>query len=840
MKPEEPGKKSEEMAEVRISVRTLVEFLLRSGDLVKGRSALADRGAMQAGSRAHRRIQGRRGASYRAEVPLLEQFDYPGDGDAQDGFLPCPPFRLVIEGRADGIDEKENETVVEEIKGIYQNPDDLEGPVPVHLAQAKCYAAIFGKQNHLDTIRIRMTYCSLEDDTTRSFCSVWNSKELWNWFAALADQYMQWARMKVRWNRIRNRSAAGLEFPFPYRAGQRDMTAAVYQTIRQGRQLFVQAPTGIGKTMSAVFPAVHALSRGMGEKLFYLTAKTVARTVAEEAFAILKNNGLSVRSLTVTAKEKLCVMPEVNCSPESCPRARGHFDRVNEALMDLLLTADDFSRENILAQSGKFSVCPYELQLDLAEFADCVICDYNYVFDPDAKISRYFGETAGKGKALLLVDEAHNLADRGREMYSASLGKEEILAVRRLIAGEKSAQLKKISAALTACNRSMLKLKKTCAASGDAEELFGSRCMRMESIGDLLIPFLNLAGLLEEYLTGKPQADTEEALTEFYFTLRSFLARYEELGDGDRIYAILSGDGRFSVRIACMNPAPRLQKILDKCRSAVFFSATLFPIRYYEELLTTRTDSYRIYIPSPFDRKKRLIAVGGDVSTRYKQRGPAEYMKIAGYIDAVTGTRRGNYLIFFPSYRMMEEVLELFLSGRGMSGEEAENGGDGYRVYDSDDLRVIAQRPGMSEENRGRFLSEFSGGGGTMAAFCVMGGIFAEGIDLAGEKLIGAVIVGTGLPQISAEREILRRYYDENGRDGFDFAYRYPGMNKVLQSAGRVIRTDEDTGVILLLDGRFLQRESLALLPREWNDLVVVDERSVKPCLEDFWKKQDG
>lgn len=829
------GENTEELTKVRISVRTLVEFLLRSGDLAKGKSALADRNAMQAGSRAHRKIQGRRGASYRAEVPLSREFPYPPAGTRiePDPFL---RFVLVIEGRADGIEEQNGIVTIEEIKGIYQNPEELEDPAALHLAQAKCYAAIYGQQHHLETIRIRMTYVSLEDYSTRSFDSAWDGNVLEEWFNGLVGEAMKWACLQVRWERIRNASAEGMEFPFPYRAGQREMTAAVYQTIRKNGQLFVQAPTGIGKTMSAVFPAVHALLRGTGEKLFYLTAKTVARTVAEEAFSILRKRGLSIRSLTVTAKEKICAAGEVNCSPEVCPRAKGHYDRVNDALMDLLLSADDFTRERILTQSEKFCVCPYELEQDLSVFADCVVCDYNYVFDPDAKIGRFFGDTAGKGRAILLVDEAHNLVDRGREMYSASLNRERVLAIRRMISGREDPGLKKIGSALSAVNKVMRKRKKECGTSEKAEQMAGSLCMMTESIGELAIPLMNLAGSLEKYLTGRPASAVEGDLTDFYFTLRSFLNRCEECGDCDRIVDVCHPDGGFTIQILCMNPAPRLQKILDKCRSTVFFSATLFPVRYYERLLTTREDSYRIYIPSPFDRSRRLVAVGSDVSSRYRRRGPAEYGKIAGYIDETVRSRCGNYLVFFPSYTMLEEVLSVFLTRRGMVPE---GGDDGYTRAAAGGLRVIAQRPGMSEMMREQFLDEFSEDDGTMAAFCVMGGIFSEGIDLAGEKLIGAVVVGNGLPQISWDREVLRRFYDETGRNGFDIAYRYPGMNKVLQAAGRVIRTAEDVGVILLLDERFLQNESLALMPREWNDLVVVNQNTLRKTLTDFWKKQD-
>jgi DNA excision repair protein ERCC-2 len=837
MKVEKTDKNTEETTKVRISVRTLVEFLMRSGDLVKGKSALADRNAMQAGSRAHRRLQGRRGASYRAEVPLSREFPYPGDEKCRPEVpMPCPPFTLVIEGRADGVDEKNDTVTIEEIKGIYRNPDELENPEPVHLAQAKCYAAIYGEQNHLDTIRIRMTYVSLEDYKTHAFHSTWDVSELCKWFFDLAAEAIQWARLQVRWERIRNASANGMEFPFPYRKGQKEMTAAVYQTIRRDGQLFVQAPTGIGKTMSALFPAVHALTHGTGEKIFYLTAKTVARTVAEEAFSILRQKGLSIRSLTVTAKEKICAGSEVNCSPDVCPRAKGHFDRVNDALMDLLRSSDDFTRERILAQSEKFCVCPYELQLDLSEFADCVICDYNYVFDPDAKIGRYFGDTAGKGKVVLLIDEAHNLIDRGRDMYSAALSKENVLGIRKILSGRDDPKIKKITAALTAVNKELRKLKKECENRDGTGLLAGSRWELLDSIGKLAVPLMNLAGLTEEFLTGKAAAEAPEELTDFYFSLQSFLNRYDEYGDCDRIVAVCPPGGGFAVRIMCMNPASRLQRILDKCKSTIFFSATLFPIRYYERLLTTKEDSYSIYIPSPFDPSNRLVAVASDVSSRYSRRGPDEYGKIAAYIDDAVSSRSGNYLIFFPSYRMMEEVLSVYLKRKNLPPGSGDEGG--YMTAESAGLRVFAQCPGMTEQMREQFLAEFSENRGTLAAFSVMGGIFAEGIDLTGKKLIGAVIVGNGLPKVSWEREILRRFADENGRNGFDLAYLYPGMNKVLQAAGRVIRTAEDIGVILLLDERFLKRESLALMPREWNDLVVVNQNTVRRHLEDFWKRQ--
>lgn len=835
---------------VKISVRSLVEFLLRKGDLEKGRGGIADKEAMQAGSRVHRKIQGGRGTGYRAEVPLKESFPDPYSSEEDSS---CPPFTLQIEGRADGIEEKEGRTAIEEIKGVFLDVNEMEEPSAVHLAQAKCYAAIYGKQRKLKTIFVRMTYANLENGDTRAFHFTYETDSLRQWFENLAYSYMKWAKLIVLHEGKRNRSVGCLKFPFPYREGQKKMTAAVWQAILKEKQIFVQAPTGTGKTMSSLFPAVQGVGRGMAEKIFYLTSRTIGRTVAEEAFSILRKQGLEFYSLTITAREKICVCDEVNCSPEYCPRAAGHFDRINDALYDILTGDGRFDREEVQKAAEKWNVCPYELQLDLTDFMDGVICDYNYVFDPNAKLGRYFGDSARKGACILLADEAHDLVDRGRDMFSAELHKEEILRIRRMLSKKPGAGTKKITAALSACNQAMRTLKKQCETDADAVRVYEERCLECRDAGNLAAPLMNLDAALEDYLTdagrGRIPSGEEDVLTElqqFFFGVRTFVNCFLEMDPDVMILSKIAPDGGFSVKISCMNPASRLQASLDKCRSVVFFSATLLPIRYYDRLLTTKEDSYRIYLPSPFCPSHRLIAVGRDVSSRFKRRGPKEYGRMVRYIDAVLSGRKGNYIVFFPSYRMMEDVLDVFLECHGLEEDDPEDdiGEDGYLGFESPGLRLIVQTAGMREKNRESFLREFSEESRrTLAAFCVMGGIFAEGIDLTGERLIGAIVVGTGLPQVSAERELVKQYYDRTGENGFDFAYRYPGMNKVLQASGRVIRTETDRGIILLLDERFLQKEYLALLPREWSDLKVTDSDHIAGLIGDFWAQdppQDG
>lgn len=773
---------------IRISVRNLVEFILRSGDLDQRRGGFADREAMAKGSRIHRKIQKQMGGAYQAEVPLFIEKDY---GE----------FVIRVEGRADGILLDSEGVLIDEIKGVYRDIHLMEAPADVHLAQAKCYGVMYGAQQSEETLRIQMTYCSLETEEIRRFQELYSLKELKEWFEHLLNAYYRWARWQYEWKKRRDASMQGLEFPFPYREGQREVVSSVYRTILRGKQLFLQAPTGLGKTMATVFPAVRAMGEGISEKLFYLTAKTITRTVAWEAFSLLREKGLLCKTLILTAKEKMCVCERVVCNPGNCPRALGHFDRVNEAVFQLLNQEDAYSRETILAQSEKYQVCPYELSLDLASWVDAVICDYNYVYDPNVHLRRFFGEGSG-GKYVFLVDEAHNLVERGREMYSAVLCKEDILAMRRKIKPFR----KKLERYLEACNRQMLQWKREC-------ETYRA----LDGIGALSTGLLNVMGELETFLEELQEGDLREEVLEFYFQVRHFLNMFDLMDDHYVIYSWHDEDGRFLVKLYCVNPCENLQNCMDKGISTVYFSATLLPVTYYRSLLSGRTDDYAIYAETPFSSGQKALLVARDVSSRYTRRGPEEYKKICGYIFHMAEIHPGKYMVFFPSYRMMEDIWEMY---RMLYGEKQE---------------LLIQNPSMNELQREEFLERFRMGSGTLLGFCVLGGIFAEGIDLTGEQLVGAVIVGTGLPQISYEREILKEYYQQRGANGFDYAYRFPGMNKVLQSAGRVIRTVTDRGVILLLDERFCQRDYRNLFPREWSDFQICTGDTVEEKIRSFW-----
>ena len=784
----------EQKKQVRISVRALVEFVLRSGDIDNRRSGAAQKDAMAAGTRIHKKIQKRMGGNYRAEVPLK----YAALDEEED-------IELLVEGRADGIFEEDGIVTIDEIKGVYMDLERLTEPVAVHMAQAMCYGYFYCCDRNLDGVRIQLTYCNLETEEIRRFHEDRSKEELEAWFRSVIHEYFKWARYLCHHELQRNQSISGLEFPFPYREGQRDLAVAVYKTISRKKRLFIQAPTGIGKTLSTIFPAVQAMGAGKASKVFYLTAKTITRTVAEEAFRILRSRGLVFTAVTITAKEKLCPMEKTECNPEACPYAKGHLDRVNEAVFDILHLEQEMDRETVLRYAEKYRVCPFEFCLDISSWTDGIICDYNYVFDPNVRLKRYFADGAS-GDYLFLVDEAHNLVSRAREMYSASVYKEDFLEVKRIIKG-KSPRLER---QLDRCNKLLLSMKREC---GDWQLL--------EDVTGLAAGIMTAFSYMETFMEEFPEFPERETVLDFYFCLRDFLNIYEELDGHYQIYEENREDGSFLVRLFCVDPSRLLSRCMDQGASTILFSATLLPVRYYKTLLSGNQEDYAVYVNSPFPEENRLLMVAEDVSSRYTRRSPSEYRKVADYIRIVTQSRPGNYMVFFPSYQYMGEIEEIL--------EEEPLEAD-----------LLVQGQGMGEAEKTEFLEEFEKERShSLAAFCVMGGVFSEGIDLKEERLIGVIVVGTGLPMVCAEQEVLKGYFDETEEKGFDFSYQYPGMNKVLQAAGRVIRTPEDRGVILLLDDRFLRRDHLELFPREWERFQVVNRGNAARCLEDFWNGRE-
>ena len=786
------------MKTVRISVRALIEFILRSGDIDNRTESGPDPEAMLAGGRIHRKIQRSMPSTYRAEVPLKTAFE---DGDLQ----------LVVEGRADGIDRRDGMVLVDEIKGVYADVTRFTEAKPLHLAQAYCYACMLAREEGLSGVTCQITYCDLDTEEIRRFQTVRTAEELETWMTDLAEQYFRWAHFQADHREERNLSGEALDFPYDYRPGQKRIAVDVFRAVRRSRNLFVQAPTGVGKTLSVLFPSVKAMAEGLTERIFYLTAKTVTASVAEENLQVLLNRGLDLLACTIRAKEKLCPNEVFECNPELCPYAKGHFDRVNDAVFELLKEGGLFTAERLLAAAEKAGVCPYEFALDVSVWCDTVIADYNYAFDPRVRLRRYFSEGTG-GDYIFLVDEAHNLPDRASEMYSASLVKEDVLALKKLIMKKDG----RASRALDRLNRAMLSLRRNL---GDYPEvgrgILSGTVAELPDINFLMEPltgsYFELSRLLEEQ---KNFPERKEVLTGF-FEIRTFLETAEQAGEGYRIYARFDDDG-FRIRLLCVDPSARLKKCLESARTTVFFSGTLLPVQYYKEMLTGDPEEYAIYTESPFDPENRLLLAASDVSSRYQRRTETEFRRIAEYLRITVSAKTGNYLAFFPSYEFLGKVEKVLR----IPGTE-----------------ILVQEKEMDEDQRRAFLSVFAkADGNSRLGLCVMGGAFSEGIDLAEDRLIGCIVVGTGLPAINPESELVKEYFDAAGKDGFDYAYRYPGMNKVRQAAGRLIRTDRDRGVILLLDDRFLTPRSRSLFPLEWADLRRTDLSRIEEELNSFWK----
>ncbi len=841
------------MRSVQISVRSLVEFLLREGD-IDNRRAHDAAAAMQEGSRLHRKIQKAQGSDYHAEVPLsyiwtgsvmstdMTDMIPSEDNQAKDVMDSSDDVAVIIDGRADGIIDEHRDkdgniltpVIIDEIKGTYRHLDKMEGPENVHLAQAKCYAYIYAEQNGLDIIVVRMTYINMDTEDVRYFESEYSKDELKEWFVKLMTEYEKWVRLELDWKDERDESIKQTDFPYEYRKGQKELVTHVYHTIAHGRKLFLEAPTGVGKTIATVFPAIKAIGEGKAERLFYLTAKTITRTVAGDTIRILRERGLKLKSIVLTAKDKICFMDERLCNPDACPYAKGHFDRINEALYAILTQTSDYTRETIEEYAHTYRVCPFEFALDISLFADCVICDYNYLFDPHVYLKRFFAE-GRKADSIFLIDEAHNLVDRGRSMYSATFCKEDVLKLKKSVKIYDTTLSKRLDAA----NRELLALKRQCAPADTRH-----RYHILDDISSFIRATERLYDRLLDYLENHDPGPVRDEVLEFTFVVSHFLYIYELMDDKYITYGYIDDGGEFDVRLYCVDPSGNLCECMKRGVSSILFSATLLPIQYYKSLLGGNSEDYEVYAESTFDPGKRGLYLAKGVTTKYTERGDEQYKNIADYLHSIVGAHPGNYMVFFPSYGFLDNVYRAY-TGRyddhvAWSGTDDDVGDTGHKG-----IKLMLQTDHMTEADREEFLEAFKekrtvddADKESLIGFCVLGGIFSEGIDLQGESLIGSIIVGTGIPQVCDENELIKDYFDKRDGKGMKYAYIYPGFNKVLQAAGRVIRTHEDVGIVALLDYRFGYSSYRELYPREWGNISNITKESVSDILTGFWNSQ--
>jgi DNA excision repair protein ERCC-2 len=769
-----------------IGVRELVEFALRSGDLkveFAGASRAAD------AIRLHQTIQCARPAGYTPEVAIARE-------------VQTPDLVLAIGGRIDGVFEGGGVPVIDEIKTSRRNPEEcLRAENPLHWGQAKVYAFLYAAEHGLTQIGVQLTYARLDTGATREERRYFTRAELQPFFEEVVARYLEWATLLTDWQRRRDDAIRGMGFPFDdYRPGQREMVDAATQTILAGGRTFIQAATGIGKTMAVIFPAVRGIADRAGAKVFYLTARTTGRLAAEKALDEMRKHGLRLKHLSLTAKEKACFNPDRACSPDECEFARGHYDRL-PAARRALFAQDAWTREAVADAARRFRVCPFEFSLDLSLWADLIVCDYNYAFDPKAYLRRFFLEQTGD--YVFLVDEAHNLVDRSREMFSAELRKQPFLDLRRAVKGV----LPAVYRSLGRINTWMLAALKRVEAAGAPT----ADRSAPEELYPLLRDFMAAA---EKWLEKNLDSAFREELLERYFESGGFLRVADQFDAAyAAIYEPLAKDLR--LKLFCIDPSRQMGDALNRCRSAVFFSATLTPLDYFRTMLASES-AEALSLPSPFPAENLAVFVADRLSTYYRHRDRTK-AEVARVLRRLVQPRAGNYLLFFPSYQYLRMVLADFQAA-------------------GPDIDVVVQEPGMGERQRESFLARFeTDNPRTLVGFAVMGGIFGEGIDLVGTRLSGAAVVGVGLPAVGLERELIREYFAERLDQGFEYAYMYPGINRVLQAAGRVIRSETDRGVVLLVDQRYGSEHYRALLPDSWNPVRIRQHDQLAVELGRFW-----
>ena len=774
---------------IELSVHQLVDFLLRSGDID---NRVFNRSSQTEGTRIHASYQSKQGKNYISEYPLKQTFK-------------IDDIEVTLQGRADGIIKKsEKEYIIDEIKTTVIELEEFRDENLIwHLGQAKCYAYMFAYALGLDTIGVRLTYIKqgkeskkLVDDYT------YYTSELEQYIYGLIGQYLEFYNIILRQIEARDASIENLQFPFDkYRKGQKQLAKYVYSVAKNKGKLFIEAPTGIGKTMSTIFPYIKYLKEDDKSKIFYLTAKTTGKENAHKAISILKEKGLNLSGIVITAKEKICFCKGQACNPDECPFAVGYYNKIQEVIKESILRYDDFDYETICHIAHKYNVCPFELELDLSLFCDAIICDYNYVLDPISYMKRYFDEDASH--YLVLIDEAHNLVERSKEMYSASISDD-------LLANAKKAQ-RHIP------NRKIKNMLSRIQKMFDYyDERYEIGETKIEDLGSNDYSDFNKFVTTYQEVSKESNKDVSKELTELYLEINRFLKISEFYSDRFLMY-INKTEDKLTIKLYCLDASRFMNATMNRLNSSVLFSATLSPLEYYIDVLGGKIDDPSMILESPFPKENLKLILAPKVSTRYKNREKT-YAEVAQYLKTFVNAKVGNYFIYLPSYEYLDNILPLL---------------------DFDDVELFVQRKDMTESDKNDLLSHFNvDNDHSVVGLAIIGGAFGEGIDLVGDSLIGVAIVGIGLPKINFESNQIVEYYKKNEINGFNYAYTYPGMNKVMQAVGRLIRTESDRGAALLIDERYMWNDYKSLFKKEWKDYeVVYNQEELAETLQRFFKK---
>jgi len=773
-------------APIKLGIRQLVEFSCRSGDL--GFDGGPSASALE-GIQTHQKIQKRyRKEAFAEAVVKLETC--------------IDEYNIELSGRVDLLFEHETPPRVEEIKTVYSFMNDISTDYDEpHWAQAKCYAVAYAMEHQLDKIAVSLNYVNLFNQREHRRTRVFTRFELETFLRETLQRYIDWHHLVSKQRERLIDSAKLLSFPFEnFRAQQHRFAASVYRNIKQNHRLLAEAPTGSGKTISTLFPSVKAIGEDIADQIIYLSAKTSGQNEARKAIEAMIDKGLQASYLIVQAKAKCCACvhdeTEIDESGK-CSRTMGFYDRL-PAARETLFRTGKLDSEAIKEVADEHSLCPFELSLQMLPWMNIVVCDLNYIFDPLVQLS-YF--RSDRKRKVLLIDEMHNLVDRARQMYSASLSRSQVkLAAKSKNGASVSRAINSIGNALDRCTRQQTDAEtisnEVPATLTRSISRFGEQ-LGLDLFGNKRIPAQTL---------------------EFGRAIFRFQCIANLYGDHHRTIAASPLRQR-EVRLLCLDAFEYLQQIYPLFNAICGFSATLSPAGYFHQALGLDDECQSLKLESGFPPDRLQVNICSYVDTRYRQRD--NYIdQISTTIERCYATKPGNYLVFFSSYAFMQKVHDHF---------EIHYAG----------IDTMVQMRAASDQQRIEFLSHYFDRTDTLG-FAIMGGVFAEGIDYVGSALIGTIIVGVGMPQANTQQQLIQQDFEAMQINGFDFAYRFPGLTRVQQSAGRVIRSDTDYGVIILLDQRFQRAEYRQHFPPHWQTRHCPDCDSLEDSLARFWSRIDA
>lgn len=768
-----------------LSVHELVDFLLRSGDID---NRINNAATMNEGTLIHAYYQSRQGNNYISEYPLLENFK-------------VDDYVITLEGRADGIIDLGNSAIIDEIKSTIAPLEDyFKENEAWHLGQAKCYALMYAHEKGYNSVSIKLTYIHQLDKSQMVKRYDFLTSELEEDINKLFKEYLEFFEIIYNKKLARNESAKTISFPYDsFRDGQKDLAKYSYGIAKNGGILFAEAPTGIGKTISTLYPSVKSFTDTENDKIFYLTAKSSGKEMAFNASKLLIEKGLKGSVIEIIAKDKVCFCKGKACNPDECPFAKGYYSKIREIVKGAILSRNIFSTSEIISLAQNYAVCPFELQLDLSLYTDIIICDYNYFFDPMVYLKRFFDKDASN--MIVLVDEAHNLVERGRSMYSATFDSYKYKQVKRSL---RHFEHKKLKTAQTRMTKLFNSFKD-----------FPLGSSKIEMLSKTQINAINAYLLACNDVNKNHHSVVTDEFKDFYLELNKFIKLLDFYDDTFALYATKKNEKDVKISLFCIDPSAHLERTLNQVRSKIIFSATLSPTDYYIDMIGGKKTDPILNLPSPFNKNNLKLLVAPHISVRYRNRKET-IENVACAIKEAISHKLGNYFIYVPSYEYLSE-LSSYLK--------------------EDDFDLLVQEKDMSEDEKESFLSCFvEKPKRTTVGLAVIGGAFSEGIDLVGDRIIGVVVVGVGLPQLCFERDLIKDYFNKVENNGYEYAYVCPGINKVMQAVGRVIRSENDKGIALLIDDRYLTEEYHELFKNTYSHYEVVTSiEDIKEQVENFW-----